>query len=582
VLVDGIPATMPDGQTTLNHVDLGSLGSAEVERGPASALYGNSAGGVILLETEAPADAPFGARLRALSGANGLSRLQTTLDGRGTAGDWLASVSRLAYDGFRQWSDQRSTRAVGRAGTGSDTSGVGAFRTSVAFVDYDAHNPGGLTDSLLALDPARAFANNVRQQTGESGRHAQVGLSWRRALGAGAIDASAYGLRRRLDNPIPVSIVALARRAGGARATWTSTFADSARAFDARITLGGELQRQRDDRQNFGNAGGARGTRSLDQLEHVTNASFFAQGNATLGRVVVLAGARHDRVRFTAADRLVSATNPDDSGERLMSATTPSLGASVALLPGVNAYANVSTSFETPTTTELANRPTGAGGFNPALDPQRARSIEGGVKGARTLGARGIARWELAAYQTALRDALVPFEVPGAAGRQFFRNAGRARHRGVEASGDVALGAFVARAAYTYVDARFTDYTVRDTSYAGKQVPGVAPRRVDAALEWHRPNGALVALEGRAQARTPATDANRASAAGFATADARATTGSLRVGGVGVAPFAGVTNIFDVHYVTSVTVNAAGARYFEPGAGRTLYVGADVSLVRPR
>src|SRR5205823_4627868 len=138
-----------------------------------------------------------------------------------------------------------------------------------------------------------------------------------------------------------------------------------------------------------------------DQLERVTSAALFAQADATLGsRVVALAGVRRDRVRFAAADRLVSATNPDDSGARTLAATTPSVGLSVAVARAASVYANASSSFETPTTTELANRPTGAGGFNPDLEPQRARSLEGGVKGAATLGARVAASWQLSAYHT--------------------------------------------------------------------------------------------------------------------------------------------------------------------------------------
>src|SRR5581483_942357 len=38
--VDGIPATMPDGQGQLSNVDLGSAAAIEVLRGPFSALYG--------------------------------------------------------------------------------------------------------------------------------------------------------------------------------------------------------------------------------------------------------------------------------------------------------------------------------------------------------------------------------------------------------------------------------------------------------------------------------------------------------------------------------------------------------------
>ena len=47
ILVDGIPATMADGQSTLDHLDIGALGRAEVLRGPAAAMYGNAGGGVL-------------------------------------------------------------------------------------------------------------------------------------------------------------------------------------------------------------------------------------------------------------------------------------------------------------------------------------------------------------------------------------------------------------------------------------------------------------------------------------------------------------------------------------------------------
>ena len=50
--VDGIPATLPDGQGQISNVDLGSADRIEVLRGPFSALYGNSSGGVIQVFTE--------------------------------------------------------------------------------------------------------------------------------------------------------------------------------------------------------------------------------------------------------------------------------------------------------------------------------------------------------------------------------------------------------------------------------------------------------------------------------------------------------------------------------------------------
>lgn len=54
VMVDGVPATFADGQTALSHVDMTLLRRVEVIRGPASSLYGNTAGGVVQFETARP------------------------------------------------------------------------------------------------------------------------------------------------------------------------------------------------------------------------------------------------------------------------------------------------------------------------------------------------------------------------------------------------------------------------------------------------------------------------------------------------------------------------------------------------
>ena len=121
---------------------------------------------------------------------------------------------------------------------------------------------------------------------------------------------------------------------------------------------------------------------------------------------------------------------------------------------------------------------------------------------------------------------------------------------------------------------------MRDTSYAGHRVPGVSPRRLDAGLVWRGPRGALAGVDVRAQDRMPADDASRAAAAGYALVDARAVLGTWHVGGVATSPFAGMTNALDARYVTAVTVNANGARYFEPGARRAFYLGADISTGR--
>ncbi|HEX8392051.1 MAG TPA: TonB-dependent receptor [Longimicrobium sp.] len=569
VLVDGIPATLPDGQTTLNHVDPAALERAEVIRGPASALYGNASGGVIRLTSIPAPDAPLATEHRVVGGSDGLLRVESSAGGRSGSATYRAWASRLRYAGYRAHADADNLLGGGSLGWARGPDELGA---TVNLVRYEARNPGSLSDSLLRLDRSQAFARNVEQRTGEQGRQAQLGLSWRRAVGYGALELTAYGVGRSLDNPIPTSVIDLRRRVVGARAAWTGG------AGALRWTAGAEGARQADQRRTFANRAGERGAVTLDQRERVGFGSAFAQGTAGVGRLQLLGALRYDRFRFSVDDRLVAAGNPDDSGARTLSALSPALGISFALLRDVSVYANVATAFETPTTTELANRPSGAGGFNPDLDAQRTTSFEAGGKARLADGV-----WaEAAAYHARVREALIPFEVEGAPGRVFFRNAGRARHRGVETSLIASpRPGWTARASYTWTDARFGRYVVGETDRAGTRVPGIAPHRVELSLLASPARGPFLGIDARHVSATPVADADREgrlSSPAYSLVDVRAGWEGAARGRL--SPFIAITNLLDREYNASVVVNAFGGRYYEPGPGRALVTGLRLSFRR--
>lgn len=575
VLVDGIPATLPDGQTNLNHVDLGILGRSEVIRGPASAIYGNAAGGVILFASEAPAAEPVAGRIRVTSGG-GSRRLQSVFSGSRSPFAYLVSVSRLDADGPRQHDDAEITTVTARAAAAL---GAGDFEVTLNAVDFEARNPGSLSDSLLRVDRTMAFRNNVVQRTGERGKQGQLGARWTRDLGGGSLELSAHALTREIDNPIPPRIIALTRAAGGGRIAYRT----APKRLGARVTgglsLGGEAQLQRDDRLNFVNDSGRRAALVLDQRERVDALGPFALLWADVAnRLSLLAGARYDRQKFGADDALISGTNPDDSGERTMSALSPSVGVSVEVRSGLRLYGNVASAFETPTTTELANRPTGSGGFNPDLEPQRTTSLETGVNA--RLGTLGMA--QASVYQALVRDALVSFEVPGSPGRTFFRNTGEAAHRGAEvwvrSRMDRAIGA---RAAYSYVSARFENGTSGGIDLAGRRIPGIAPHRFDGSVDVSPFRSAAadlrIALDGRYVAAMPTNDIATFYSPPYAVADVRVWLAPR--GSRWLTPFAGVSNLFDREYNSSIVINAAGRRWFEPGPGRVIHFGLEGRLV---
>jgi len=580
MLVDGIPATFPDGQSALDHVDLGSLGRVEVLRGPGSSLYGNAAGGVLTFESRRPAPESFHQEVRATGGSHGLLNLQAL--GTGTAGatGYLVSAARLGYHGYR--TDPTGERETyGRARRWNANAhlrrpvGTGVLSLVLNAADLDAENPGSLSEALLDEQGPIAFANNVRQRTGKEVSQGQLGGAWTGPLGDLDGELAAWGITRDVRNPIPGTIVDLDRLAGGARALFRGGAGSGPRALS--WGAGAEIELQRDDRRNFANASGEEGALTLDQLEHVLATGAFVQGRLSpVRRVEVSAALRYDRFRFEARDRFVGAGDPDDSGERVMDALSPSLGVFVEVARPLGLYASVATALETPTTTELTNRPDGGGGFNPDLEAQRGVTWEAGLRG--RVGER--IGYELTAFRTEVDDELVPFEVPEQQGRTFFRNAGSSVHEGVEAALRAVLTrSLSAQLAWSHVDARFESYQVDGEDFSGNPVPGLAPHRLEGLL---RAEGGrwFADVEGEWVDEVPVSDAGDARAPSYALLDVRAGLDRVQAAGLALSPFAGVSNVLDEEYVASVVVNAFGSRYFEPGPGRTFHVGLTASWTR--
>lgn len=577
VLVDGIPATLPDGQTALDHLDPASLGRVEMLRGPGSALYGNAAGGVLHFESRPPARGTAEVEVRSAAGSDGLRTLSGSLSGSAGGVGYRAGMSRYGYHGFRRDPVADDGSTYGRQertivnGMVDVEVGAGLLRIVANGLDMAADNAGSLSQALLDLGDRQAYRFSVLQQTREDIRQGQLGATWTGPLGALDGEVSAWGIRRDFEGRIPSDVVAFERSAGGFRAL----FHGSNRAGASLITLGGgvEAEFQSDDRRNWGNERGEKGALSLDQLERVRSTGLFVQARLEpVSGLAALAGARYEHFTFRAEDRFLT-DGADDTGERVMRAFSPSLGLVVKPIRGFEVFASLATAFETPTTTELANRPTGAGGFNPDLDPTRALTTEGGIR------ARPSSWWSVEAtlFRTDLKNELVPFEVPSSPGRTFYRNAGESSHTGWEITAEARPDpAVTTRVAYTRIDARYDDYVLDGTDYAGKRIPGLAPHRVDGWITFRRGTGFLE-LRGLYQDAIPVTDANDAEAPASFVGDVRVGLQGRRAGGMALSPFLAVANVFDRRYDASVVVNAFGARYFEPGPGRTFQAGLAVT-----
>ncbi len=577
--VDGIPATLPDGQGQITNVDLGSADRIEVLRGPFSALYGNSSGGVIQVFSEEGSGAPtlsFGVS----GGSDGALRLSAKVAGAAGGFGYVASTSRFTSDGYREHSAVERTLGNVKLTLAPDNDSKFTLVANSLSLPK-AQDPLGLTRAQFEADPRSVdpVANNF--DTRKTVDQLQGGLIYERRLDASnSLRALVYSGHRSTEqfqaipvgpqaNPLhPGGVISLARNYSGTDLRWTfkNTVAEMPVSLVAGLAYD-TLAEHRIGYQNFvGGTLGVEGALRRDENNDVSNFDQYLQAALQLTPALsVNAGLRHSRVKFASTDHYIVGTNPDDSGSTAFAATLPVVGVLYALSPELHLYATAGQGFETPTLNELAYRPGGATGLNFALQSARSNSVEAGVK------ARLAELGELTAavFETHTRNEIVTQTNVG--GRATFQNAGATRRTGIELGASAPLAENLrAQAAVTWLDARYSEGF--GTVAADNKIPGIAAQSVFLGLNWAPAQGLRGGVEGRYLSKVYVNDANTDAASGYFIASANIGYG-MRMGAWELNGFTRVDNLFNRRYIGSVIVNEGNSRFFEPAPGRTWTAG---------
>lgn len=583
--VDGIPATMPDGQGQTSNIDIGSLDRVEVLRGPFSALYGNSSGGVILAYTEDGA-APPSVSASVWGGSFGTWRYGAKASGAEGAVDYVLDLSRMTTDGFRDRSAARKN--LGNAKLGVQLDDASRLTIVANSVDLKAQDPLGLTYAQFQDDPRSADLAS-QYDTRKTVRQTQGGLVYERHVdGANTLRVMLYYGQRDTTQfqAIPPAaqaaptqaggVIDLTRRYGGADLRWTSELAMAGRPL---TLVGGfaydTMRETRRGYQNFTGTGssqqlGVQGALRRDETNTVYNADPYVQASWRVAPQWTLdAGLRYSTVDFDSRDHYIVPGNGDDSGSARYRRALPVAAIGYEPAAGTRLYASYGRGFETPTLNEISYRPGGLPGLNFGLAPALSTHVEAGVK---TRVGDGLLT--AAVFQVSTDDEIVSAGSSG--GRTTFRNAGRTRRDGLELGWSTRFaGQWRAQLAYTWLDARYRD-DAGGGIRAGNRIPGIARQSAFASLGWAPPQGWQAAIEGRYLSHLYADDANDAAAPGYAVAALSA--GYIKqIGAWELNAYARVDNLFDRHYAGSVIVNESNGRYYEPAPGRSVGMGLGVT-----
>lgn len=591
IYVDGIPATMPDGQGQTSNIDIGSVDTIEVLRGPFSALYGNSSGGVINVTSQTGTQPPT---VEASSYYGSFGTWHYGMKATGAVGDgshagdvdYTVSTNRFTTHGYRDHSGARKNLANARLGVRiNDVSKLTLLLNSV---DIKANDAGGLTADEWRDNP-RQSPRGDQYNTRKNTRQTQAGLRYERQLSAqDDLSVMMYAGERETTQfqSIPRAPQLKPSHAGG-----VIDLTRHYQGIDTRLTHRGELlvpvtltagldyenmSERRKGYENFVMVNGApqygeQGALRRNERNLMWNVDPYLQTQWQLTDKLSLdAGVRYSSVWFDSNDYYITPGNGDDSGDASYHKWLPAGSLKYALTDAWNVYLSAGRGFETPTINELSYRSDNQSGLNFGLKPSTNDTVEIGSK---TRIGNGL--FTAALFQTNTDNEIVVDSSSG--GRTSYKNAGKTRRQGMELGLDQQFGeSWRLKAAWTWLDATYRTNVCDDASCNGNRIPGIARNMGYASFGYQPEQGWYAGSDIRYMSDIMANDENTAKAPSWTVVGL--TTGyKWSYGRMDMDLFGRIDNLFDREYVGSVIVNESNGRYYELAPGRNYGIGLNLA-----
>lgn len=586
VLLDGVLLTEPDGVARLDLIELSAVRQIEVVRGPASALYAGSSGGVVNLLQRTGHDSR-GTVLRAQLGTYGTEKYDgylgdTFADGRGSL---FLNGSYTGSDGYRAHSDGR----VMRAGLNADYRPAPQTRLALEAngSDLDTRLPGGLTQAEFDVNPDSASPQATTFGFGRTDLRYRVGARVEQGLdAAGASLASGYFFYggRTFDFPIVRQRVDLNlhRVQTGARvraARVAHTPIDVTAGVDYDIVV------SQDRRWN--NQPGRPDTLVDNGYFAAPNLGLYAQAEWRASRTVeVTAGLRWDDVTYRWESYFPGKVPAKDT---TFSQVSPKGTVNWRPAPGRSFYASVARGFEVPAFGELSPFP--GDSFRP-VGPKSLWNYEVGTH--LLLGGRVLAG--AAVFYAAVDGEFIP--AFGPTGIPEPENASRSRNIGVELDVTARATAWLELfGSYTFSDFRLQEFetdvqgpggTITTVDYSGNVLPGIPAHRLTGEARVRAVRALEASVQVEWQSALFVETGNRDEGVWYSTVapagvpfrsvPSRAVVhlaARWQAGLVGV--FGSVENLFGSRFAAAILANDASGRFYEPGPGTVLTLGLSLA-----
>ena len=576
VLIDGFPYGNADGFSDFEALELLTTKRVEVYRGPSALRFGgNTLGGAINLVSKTGYDAGL-FEVRSEAGSFGFAKNYLGTGQVYGPLDLYLGVSDTELEGFRDHAEQIRRRAYGTLGY--RLPGGTTLRFDLGFTASNERLPGALTQQEMDRDPRRANPTSVAFREARNYDYTRGAFT----LGTPLTDTLTLEWATQLnyqdlDHPLSFAIIDDTTYSWSSEARWI--LAAPLAGHANRFTVGLQYFSTRQNDAQFVNRLGDRGPQTVDRINTASNYGVYAEEQFDLTPVLALvAGARGQYAVRSVRNRF----GTDDTDLVDFWSLSPKAGVIWRVGPQAQFYANASHAYEPPLLLELT-APGQIPGNLGQLAAQKAWQFEVGTRG--TWGPR--LSWDVAVYDIELWDEIQNVNVQPFPGAPFtiprFRNIDRSRHTGAEVGLDLLLvedaarrlglgaagDALRVRGAYTWSRFVFVD----DRSFGNNDLPGAPEHYVRAELRYDHRSGAWIAPGVEVVPHGYfVTSENDARTQAYTLFTVRAGY-DYRPWKLGV--FFEARNLTNATYASSVVVDAANKRFYEPGDGRAFYGGLE-------
>ncbi|GGI24366.1 TonB-dependent receptor [Pedobacter mendelii] len=577
IYIDDFPLTDAGGNTYLNLLDVASLGSIEIYKGPEASIFGANTGGAILINSP---DNQNKIEASISGGSYGLFHQTANIQRSFKNYSFSVTQGYQKSDGYRQ--NSATDRKYFQTTQQWNYNPSGFLKAFIFYSDLAYKTPGGLTSVQLAQDPKLArpatptIPGAITQQAAIYNKTIFAGLSNTYQIDKNFRHVIAlFTSYTDFKNPFITNYEKRNESTLGLR-TFLE-FSQSNENFKWNVQGGLESSGTRTQVKNFNNnAGNPSAMLAYDDLKANQDFAFLRLNFDISSKLLVemASSINFFNYQYESFFPVVIAAQERKFTAQLM----PKIALSYLLNPEISVRASVSKGYSPPTLAEIRSSDNN---INNSLQAEKGWNYEFGLR-YKTKNNRFYANGNIFQYE--LKDAIV--RRLNANDTEYFINAGGTRQKGIETEAALwliqnqngFLNGLQLRSSYTYSHYRFENFISGSVNYSGNKLTGVPENVLVSSIEFLFKKEFYLFWQHNYTSTIPLNDANTVYAKRYNLIEAKAGLRNLKIGKAKLEIFSGINNLLNENYSLGNDLNAANNRYFNPAAGRNYYAGISAKL----